>query len=339
LNVKTLFRRLRGSGKSGSDGQPEPMPAREPEPDPTPAPSLLNVESEPGAGATEPDASAEREWVRSHTVEAPSILREFLGGDGLSLEGKSVLDLGCGDGLLDWGIATSQHPARLVGVDLELTDSEELRRRLRDQGLAPDGLPGNLSFATCTPDRLPFSDDEFDWALSWSVFEHIHDPAATIREIRRVLKPSGCFFVQLYPFFWSEHGPHLEQWYPEGFAQRFDIEQIMTRVSPTFARERTLRVGEVQHARHGNRQPGDAMMWEYLNLNRMSLDDLHRALLLGGFWVTKAQLISNAIHLPMELNVRSLTELLVAGVYMTAVPSPLHITLPRPPEGNTAEAG
>jgi ubiquinone/menaquinone biosynthesis C-methylase UbiE len=289
------------------------------------------VEEKPEKSRPEGSVSAEDEewdWVQRHTVEAAQIIRDFLGGDALSLEGKSVMDLGCGDGLIDWGIATSLRPHRLVGVDLELTDSDRLLRRLQVHGLAAEGLPACLSFATCSPDKLPFEDDAFDWALSWSSFEHIHDPLASIREVRRVLKPGGCFFIQVYPFFWSEHGSHLENWYPHGFAQRFALEEIMTRVSPSFARDRTLKVGQVQHARDGNRQPGDQVIWEYLNLNRISLDDLHRALLCGGFWVSKVQLISPVVHLPMELNMRSLTEQLVAGVYLTAVPSPIHITSP-----------
>src|SRR5215472_9407139 len=254
-----------------------------------------------GEGSPSATADEERDWVYRHTVESPNIIREFLAGDGLSLEGKSVLDLGCGDGLIDWGIATTQNPKRLVGVDLEATEGEELLRRLRAQGLAAGGLPECLSFATCAADALPFGDNEFDWALSWSAFEHIHEPTASIREIRRVLKPEGVFFIQVYPFFWSEHGSHLEEWYPEGFAQRSALEEIMTRVSPTFGVERRVRATRVQHSRHGNRQSGDQMIWEYLNLNRISLDDLHRALMLGGFWVSKAQLISPGVHLTPDL--------------------------------------
>ncbi len=274
------------------------------------------------ANIGKPTAEEERDWIYRHTVESPKIICEFLAGDGLSLEGKSIIDLGCGDGLIDWGIATSQHPQRLVGVDLEATDGEELLRRLRIQGLAAEQLPECLSFATCSPELLPFDDNEFDWALSWSSFEHIHDPVASIREVRRVLKPEGVFFIQVYPFFWSEHGSHLEEWYPDGFAQRVPLEDLMTRVSPSFATERRIGVTSVQHSRHGNREPGDQMIWEYLNLNRISLDDLHRALMVGGFWVSKAQLMPSAVHLSPDLNVRSLTELLVAGIYLAAVPSP-----------------
>ncbi len=286
-----------------------------------------------------PTAEEERDWVYRHTVESPKIICEFLGGDGLSLEGKSIINLGCGDGLIDWGIATSQHPQRLVGVDLEATDGEELLRRLRAQGLPAEQLPECLSFATCSPELLPFDDNEFDWALSWSAFEHIHDPVASTREVRRVLKPEGVFFIQVYPFFWSEHDSHLEEWYPDGYAQRLPLEQLMRRVSPSFATERRIGATNVQHSRHGNRESGDQLIWEYLNLNRINLDDLHRALMAGGFWVSKPQLISPAVHLTPDLNVRSLTELLVAGAYLAAVPSPIHVGWRQPPRPASKDEG
>ena len=266
---------------------------------------------------------AERDWVLRHTVEAPATLRDFLAGDGLSLEGQAVLDVGCGDGLIDWGIANSLRPKKLVGVDLVLPDAKQLISRLRHCGFDVDTLPDSLTFTTCTADQLPFPDHTFDWAISWSAFEHIHDPSSTIREIRRVLKSTGLLFVQLFPFYWSEHGSHLEVWYPEGFAQQFPLEQIATHISSTFAGHGLVKATVLTHHRHGTRQRGDEALWEHINLNRLTLDDLHRALMLGGFVVTKVQLISHAVHLPICMNIRSLSDLLIGGVLLIAAPSPV----------------
>ena len=269
-------------------------------------------------GLTEED---EGEWVKQHVEDVPIAIHDFVGGDGLSLEDRVVADVGTGDGLIDWGVATKLKPRELVGFDLESSDTGELLRRLQAHGLAKEGLPHNLHFKTCTPERIPARDDSFDMAISWSAFEHIHDPVATIREVRRILRPGGIFFIQTYPFFLSEHGSHLEEWYPQGFAHQEPFDDIATRVSPTFANGRELHPPKVGHARHGNKQPGDAMIWDYLNLNRVSLDDLHRALLFGGFWVSKVELITSAVHLPRSQNFRSLTEMLVAGIKLIAVPT------------------
>lgn len=268
---------------------------------------------------THPDHEAD--WVYRHTVEAPNAIRDFLAGDGISLEGKTVVDVGCGDGLIDWGIATSQHPQRLTGFDLEVPDTGTLLTRLRQQGLARDGLPPSLQFRDCTVKQIPAADESFDCAVSWSAFEHIHDPVLTIREVRRILRPDGFFFVQVYPFFLSEHGSHLEEWFPEGFAHDHPLDEIAGRVSPGFANEHQLKVRSVGHARHGNKRPGDEMLWDYLNLSRTSLDELHRALLQGGFWVSKAEATAPAVHLPRQQNYRSLSEMLIAGIKLIAVPN------------------
>jgi SAM-dependent methyltransferase len=44
------------------------------------------------------------------------------------------------------------------------------------------------------PDGLPFADGSFDVVTSWAVIEHVRDPHAAMREVHRVLKPSGLFF-------------------------------------------------------------------------------------------------------------------------------------------------
>lgn len=43
---------------------------------------------------------------------------------------------------------------------------------------------------------LPYGDSEFDVVFSDNVLEHLPDPLATMREIRRVLKPEGVFLAK-----------------------------------------------------------------------------------------------------------------------------------------------
>lgn len=284
-------------------------------------PAMSRAAQNGDVAANGQDPQVERDWVARHVGEVSDVIQQFLGGDGLSLEGKIVLDVGCGDGLIDWGIATKLKPRELVGVDLELTDRDALLHRLRAQGLAQEGLPRNLRFAVCREDSLMLPDASFDWVISWSAFEHIHDPVTVAKEVRRVLRPGGLFFVQVFPFFLSEHGSHLEEWFPEGFAHKRPLDEIARRLSPTFAGERRIEVRTVGHARHGNKQPGDVMLWDYLNLNRISLDDLHRALLQAGFWVSKVEALAPSVHLPREQNFRSLAEMLIAGIKLIAVPA------------------
>ena len=55
---------------------------------------------------------------------------------------------------------------------------------------------------------LPFSDETFDVVLSASVLEHAHDVTGIMREIARVLKPSGCS-LHLYPERTLPIEPHI----------------------------------------------------------------------------------------------------------------------------------
>jgi SAM-dependent methyltransferase len=43
---------------------------------------------------------------------------------------------------------------------------------------------------------LPFASGSFDAVLSFDVFEHIRDSDRHLNEVRRVLRPGGCYFLQ-----------------------------------------------------------------------------------------------------------------------------------------------
>lgn len=55
--------------------------------------------------------------------------------------------------------------------------------------------------------KLSFPDNSFDGVFSFSVFEHIDDPLQALREVERVLRPRGIFYLDI-PLFTSIHGDH-----------------------------------------------------------------------------------------------------------------------------------
>jgi 2-polyprenyl-3-methyl-5-hydroxy-6-metoxy-1,4-benzoquinol methylase len=89
----------------------------------------------------------------------------------------SVLDVGCGEGVLvqRWARTLGEH-ARIVGLDLE---EESIQA-----GWAEHGAP-NLSFQIMRGAELPFADDEFDLASAIEVLEHVPDPELTLAEMAR----------------------------------------------------------------------------------------------------------------------------------------------------------
>jgi SAM-dependent methyltransferase len=77
--------------------------------------------------------------------------------------------------------------------------------------------------------RLPFADGAFDGVLSLAVLEHVRDPAASAREICRVLKPGG-WLLAVVPFLQPVHAfpDHYFNMTAQGLASLFekDIEIV-----------------------------------------------------------------------------------------------------------------
>ncbi len=90
---------------------------------------------------------------------------------------RSVLDVGCGEGVLTRRWA-EQHPnGRVLGVDLPDPKLEaEWSKRRRE----------NLEFRALDAAQLPFSDREFELVAAIEVLEHLEDPHATLAEMARV---------------------------------------------------------------------------------------------------------------------------------------------------------
>ena len=258
----------------------------------------------------ESDPSSYREhqsytWFHERYDDAANQVIEFFGGDFLSLTGRSVADIGCGDGIIDLGVAHKSLPARLVGFDTTPTDRSLLLNLARTEGVAEE-LPPCLHFVTSQEDRIPAEDDSFDYVFSWSAFDHVENPQALIGEIRRVLRPKGVLMIQVYPFFHSQHGSHLPHWYPDGFAQllhSFDEIQDRIRSEPG-----------------ADPQCSEAAITEYRKLNRITLNGLQEALRLGGFRVSKLEVITGPIHIPPEISELPLSILAVEGAKLLAVP-------------------
>jgi 2-polyprenyl-3-methyl-5-hydroxy-6-metoxy-1,4-benzoquinol methylase len=89
---------------------------------------------------------------------------------------RSVLDVGCGEGVLVQRWAQALPERRMVGIDLE---EESIQA-----GWSAHAAP-NLEYRVVEAANLPFAENEFDLASAIEVLEHVPDPEHTLAEMAR----------------------------------------------------------------------------------------------------------------------------------------------------------
>ncbi|MBZ9884556.1 methyltransferase domain-containing protein [Mesorhizobium sp. CA10] len=108
--------------------------------------------------------------------------------EGLSLKGKTILDIGCGAGGITLHLTATHGAARATGFDVEKPVIETARR-----GVIRKGLEDRVSFVQPPPGPLPFTNASFDVVFSKDALLHVPDKDSLFAEIFRVLKPGGVF--------------------------------------------------------------------------------------------------------------------------------------------------
>ena len=92
---------------------------------------------------------------------------------------QSILDVGCGEGVLTEQWADKLGGGRIVGIDL---DDPKLKAEWEKRQRA------NLEYRVEDATHLSFADNEFDLASAIEVLEHVPDPERTVAEMARVAK-------------------------------------------------------------------------------------------------------------------------------------------------------
>jgi ubiquinone/menaquinone biosynthesis C-methylase UbiE len=251
-------------------------------------------------------STPESQWFRGHFDEAAGEIASFCADCGLSLADLDIADIGCGDGIMALGLCERVEPRRLIGFDIVPTNRDELLVKAKAEGAVRSALPAQLEFRRSTATSTPAGDDEFDFVYSWSAFEHISDPIAVLREIRRILRPNGHFFLQLWPFYLSAKGSHLWDWFDE------DYHHLL-------ANDRDI----VAELASSDVHPPDwtsYMSGEFEALNRITLEELQRAVLAAGFEVRRLELMTAPTILPAALGRYAWADLAIGGVKLLAVP-------------------
>ena len=167
------------------------------------------------------DASSRDEEHFPATIDARiyhvKLIREHLG----ALNGKRVLDVGCGKGRFARIFHEQEPGAELWGLDI----SPEMLR------FVPEGIHTRAGSMT----ELPFDDAWFDGAYATESLEHAVEIERAVAEICRVVKPGGRIaIIDKNAEHWGRfETPEWERWFT-----RRELERMLARhcreVSSTF---------------------------------------------------------------------------------------------------------
>ena len=103
------------------------------------------------------------------------------------LDGKRILDVGCGGGILAEALALKG--ARVTGIDMAELSLKVARLHLHESGLDIDY---QLSTVEAFAER---HQAQFDIVTCLELLEHVPDPASIITSATRLLKPGGILFL------------------------------------------------------------------------------------------------------------------------------------------------
>lgn len=243
-------------------------------------------------------------WWEDRFDSAPEQIIDFLQGDGISLRGTTILDYGCGDGILSLGLLEKSGAKKVIGLEKVQVDIENLSSMASAN--KKDKFPDNhvLEFLISSGTDIPLPNSSIDVCVSWSVINFVDDLPALWSEFRRVLKPGGYMFIQIWPLFWSEHGTQLWPWMEDNFLQY---------------KKSQNQIFETIDASIKNKNLSESVKEQFLSSSRVTIDEIQRSMHEAGITIAKAELLSSAFHLDEFTQNIPLSKQGISGVKLLAV--------------------
>ncbi|MBV8456115.1 MAG: class I SAM-dependent methyltransferase [Acetobacteraceae bacterium] len=130
-------------------------------------------------------------WARTPNHDAfwayRASLAAFIGGGG-----GEALDVGCGEGRVS---------RELIALGYKVTATDPVSELLEAAAEAKSAHDYVVAEAT----KLPFEDGRFDLVVAYNVLMDIDDVPAALREVRRIMRPSGRVVISVvHPI--ADHG-------------------------------------------------------------------------------------------------------------------------------------
>jgi len=121
--------------------------------------------------------------------------------------GLDVLDVGCGPGTITADLGRLVEPGTVLGIDR----SDDVLAQARETAKGA----GDVAFAVGDVYALDADDGAYDVVHAHQVLQHLSDPVAALREMRRVCRPDGLVAARdsdYGAFTWAPADPVLDRW-------------------------------------------------------------------------------------------------------------------------------
>jgi len=151
--------------------------------------------------------------------------------------GKSLLDVGCGASSLV--VLALRKFDLVIGCDVAFRWLVLARKRLQEMGAA-------ANLVCCCADYLPFAAETFEVVTAISLFEHVKDARAVVRECGRVQGPGGRLFAWTANRFSLAAEPHVGVWGVGFLPRRWMATYVKWRRGLSYDKQRLLSCFELR---------------------------------------------------------------------------------------------
>lgn len=192
----------------------------------------------------------------------------------IPIAGQTVVDFGCNDGAIS-AAYLRRGAAKVVGIDIDERAIRRARALHHDE---------RLTFVQNRVDSIPLDDRSVDVVISYDVFEHVSQPIRTLKELHRILTPTGKVLIGTWSWF-HPFAPHLWAVMPVPWAHVFFSEQTLLRVCRRVYHSSWYTPNMHDYDEDGKKLPDKytqrTISTDYVN--KLLIKDFERAFLVSGF--------------------------------------------------------
>ena len=126
----------------------------------------------------------------------------YLEKNGVNLNGKSICEIGCGEGGVLAAIAEAK-PSEVVGIDIRQSALDSAQKTFNALDLRAEFAIHDITNSP-TPDKWK---EHFDFVTLRDVIEHLLDTEKSLGHVAEFVKPGGYMFI-VFPPYYSPFGAH-----------------------------------------------------------------------------------------------------------------------------------